>query len=224
MVHTLCLEQFYSCTHKSSLCTSLCTHVLESPLCTPRDAWHTLCLEQLCCCTGPRYSSLCLLVQYVQLCVLHSKATWRQPGLIFVNETSQGFTTGRTPKAGYRGGGVPPPKNCSLTILLRVCAICMSNILNLIIALVYMENSFELMYLKEILGLMFYYNTFFQIEDLCLGFPSFFLLKTIPWSASFLCTDPTCMAYFTLFRLTFPQNIQVRVVFPFPYFKQRSSL
>jgi hypothetical protein len=41
-----------------------------------------------------------------QLISLHSTATWRQSGLRFVNETSQGFTT-QTPKAGYRGGDTP---------------------------------------------------------------------------------------------------------------------
>ena len=51
---------------------------------------------------------------HVQLFALHSTATWRQPCLSFVNETSQGFTKHQTPnpkhqtpKAGYRGGGTP---------------------------------------------------------------------------------------------------------------------
>jgi hypothetical protein len=47
------------------------------------------------------------LVQYVHLSALHSTATWRHPGLSFVNETYQGFTKHQTPKAGYRVGGTP---------------------------------------------------------------------------------------------------------------------
>ena len=56
----------------------------------------------------------CTLFQALYTCTicsavsLHSTATWRQPGLSFFNETSQGFTkqtpnTGWTPKAGHKG-------------------------------------------------------------------------------------------------------------------------
>ena len=38
MVHTLYLEQFYSCTYKFSLFTSLCTHVLDCAPCNIRTA------------------------------------------------------------------------------------------------------------------------------------------------------------------------------------------
>jgi hypothetical protein len=38
VVHTLCLEQFYSCTYKFSLLTSLCTHVLDCAPCNIRTA------------------------------------------------------------------------------------------------------------------------------------------------------------------------------------------
>ena len=49
----------------------------------------------------------------VQLFEMHSTATWLQPGLSFVNETSPGFTTTNQPpaKAGYRVGVPPPKKN-----------------------------------------------------------------------------------------------------------------
>jgi hypothetical protein len=48
-----------------------------------------------------------------QLIPLHSTATWRHPGLRFVNETSQGFTRQTDTKHQKRviEVGIPPPKN-----------------------------------------------------------------------------------------------------------------
>ena len=51
----------------------------------------TVILLYRCTLFQPLYTCTCL-----QLFALHSTATWRQPGISFVNETSQGFTKHQT--------------------------------------------------------------------------------------------------------------------------------